>query len=162
MVDNEGYRPNVGIVLANQVGQLLWARRAGQDSWQFPQGGIQAGESPRQAMFRELREEIGLQSHHVEIIACTQGWLHYQLPERLVRRNRQPVCIGQKQKWFLLRMKARDSEVCFHHNERPEFDSWRWVSYWYPLGQVVSFKREVYRRALLELAPLLKIPAPPR
>jgi putative (di)nucleoside polyphosphate hydrolase len=54
-------------------------------------------------------------------------------------------------------MKAGDSEVCFHHNDRPEFDSWRWVSYWYPLGQVVSFKREVYRRALLELAPLMKV-----
>jgi putative (di)nucleoside polyphosphate hydrolase len=81
MVDDEGYRPNVGIVLANQFGQLLWARRAGQDSWQFPQGGIQAGESPRQAMLRELREEVGLLSHHVDIIACTQGWLHYQLPE---------------------------------------------------------------------------------
>ncbi len=155
MVDNDGYRPNVGIVLANSGGQLLWAKRVGQDAWQFPQGGINADESPQQAMLRELREEVGLLSHQVEVVSCTQGWLHYRLPERMVRRNREPLCIGQKQKWFLLRMLAADKEVSFHHNERPEFDHWRWVSYWYPLGQVIFFKREVYRRALLELAPRL-------
>lgn len=155
MVDSEGYRANVGIVLANSRGELLWARRIGENAWQFPQGGIQGNESPKQAMLRELREEVGLNVDQVEIIACTQGWLHYRLPDRLIRRNRQPLCIGQKQKWFLLRMLATDSEVCFHRNERPEFDHWCWVSYWYPLGQVVSFKREVYRRALLELAPRL-------
>ena len=156
MVDSDGYRPNVGIVLANGSGQLLWARRIGQDAWQFPQGGIQQDETPEEAMYRELREEVGLQRHQVEVMTCTQGWLHYRLPERMVRRHRQPLCIGQKQKWFLLRMLAADSDVCFHHNEEPEFDHWRWVSYWYPLGQVVSFKREVYRRALLELAPRLQ------
>ena len=79
-----------------------------------------------------------------------------ELANDMVRRHRQPLCIGQKQKWFLLRMLGTDSDVCFHHNEEPEFDHWRWVSYWYPLGQVVSFKREVYRRALLELAPRLQ------
>ncbi len=155
MVDSNGYRPNVGIVLANQQGQLLWARRIGQDSWQFPQGGIRSDETPEEAMLRELHEEVGLHSHQVEVMTCTQGWLHYRLPDRLVRRHREPVCIGQKQKWFLLRMLATDSDVCFHRNAKPEFDHWRWVSYWYPLGQVVAFKREVYRRALLELAPRL-------
>ncbi len=155
MVDSDGYRPNVGIVLANDNGQLLWARRIGQDAWQFPQGGIRPEESPERAMLRELREEVGLQPHQVEVMSCTQGWLHYRLPERMVRHHRKPLCIGQKQKWFLLRMLATDDEVCFHHNDEPEFDHWRWVSYWYPLGQVVSFKREVYRRALLELAPRL-------
>ena len=155
MIDNDGYRHNVGIVIANSRGELLWARRAGQSGWQFPQGGMQEDESPKQAMLRELREEVGLKSHQVEIVACTQGWLHYRLPDRLVRRNHLPLCIGQKQKWFLLRLLATDNEVCFHHHEQPEFDHWRWVSYWYPLGQVVSFKREVYRRALLELAPRL-------
>jgi putative (di)nucleoside polyphosphate hydrolase len=155
MVDSDGYRPNVGIVLANNNGQLLWARRIGQDSWQFPQGGICADETPEEAMLRELHEELGLQAHQVEVMTCTQGWLHYRLPERMVRRHREPVCIGQKQKWFLLRMLATDRDVCFHRNDKPEFDHWRWVSYWYPLGQVVAFKREVYRRALLELAPRL-------
>ena len=156
MVDSDGYRPNVGIVVANKKGQLLWARRVGQDAWQFPQGGIRADETPEEAMLRELHEEIGLHAHQVEVMTCTQGWLHYRLPERLVRRHREPICIGQKQKWFLLRMLATDSDVCFHRNDKPEFDHWRWVSYWYPLGQVVAFKREVYRRALLELAPRLQ------
>lgn len=155
MIDELGYRLNVGIVLANQRGQLLWARRVGQNSWQFPQGGIQPNESPREAMYRELQEEIGLRSHQVEIVACTSGWLRYRLPDGLVRRHKQPICIGQKQKWFLLRLLASDSDVRVDHDTQPEFDYWRWVSYWYPLGQVVSFKREVYRRALLELAPQL-------
>lgn len=155
MIDTDGFRPNVGIVLANAHGQVLWARRVGQDAWQFPQGGINNGESAEEALFRELNEEVGLLPDHVDVLACTRGWLRYRLPERLVRKvERGPVCIGQKQKWFLLRMLADDSAVCFDQGgHRPEFDHWRWVSYWYPLGQVVSFKREVYRRAMKELAP---------
>lgn len=153
MVDTDGFRPNVGIMLANSRGQLLWARRIGQDSWQFPQGGIAPNESPEAAMYRELHEEVGLKPEHIEVVASTRGWLRYRLPKRYVRKGPHPVCIGQKQKWFLLRMLAEDSEVSFEHSDEPEFDNWRWVSYWYPLGQVITFKREVYRRALLELAP---------
>ncbi len=155
VIDADGYRPNVGIILANQEGEVFWARRIGQDSWQFPQGGIKKDETPEQALFRELREEVGLMPTDVEIIACTRGWLRYRLPKKMVRYNSQPVCVGQKQKWFLLRMLSPDAHVCVHHSDSPEFDGWRWVSYWYPLGQVVSFKREVYRRALKELAPRL-------
>lgn len=153
MIDADGFRPNVGIVIANADGRVLWARRVGQDAWQFPQGGIQPQESPEDALYRELREEVGLAPDHVEILACTRGWLRYRLPQRLVRRGREPVCIGQKQKWFLLRMLADDVSVQVDAGDKPEFDCWRWVSYWYPLGQVVSFKREVYRRAMKELAP---------
>lgn len=153
MIDSEGFRANVGIMLANARGEVLWARRVGQDAWQFPQGGIQQGESPQQALFRELEEEIGLTAKDVEIIASTRGWLRYRLPQRLLRRDSKPLCIGQKQKWFLLKMLSDDSEVRFDKDHKPEFDHWRWVSYWYPLGQVVPFKREVYRRALKELAP---------
>ncbi len=153
MIDSEGFRANVGIMLANARGEVLWARRVGQDAWQFPQGGIQQGESPQQALFRELEEEIGLTAKDVEIIATTRGWLRYRLPQRLLRRDSKPLCIGQKQKWFLLKMLSDDSEVRFDKDHKPEFDHWRWVSYWYPLGQVVPFKREVYRRALKELAP---------
>lgn len=152
MVDSDGFRPNVGIMLANTHGQLLWARRIGQDAWQFPQGGIQTDESPEEAMFRELHEEVGLTPAAVEVVASTRGWLRYRLPQRFVRRHSQPVCIGQKQRWFLLRLLADDAAVRVDHSESPEFDDWRWVSYWYPLGQVVAFKREVYRRALAELA----------
>lgn len=154
VIDSDGFRPNVGIVVANAGGEVLWARRIGQDAWQFPQGGINAGESPEQALYRELREEVGLLPDHVELLACTRGWLRYRLPERLVRRAENgPVCIGQKQKWFLLRMLADDGQVRMDCGDKAEFDSWSWVSYWYPLGQVVSFKREVYRCAMKELAP---------
>jgi putative (di)nucleoside polyphosphate hydrolase len=153
VIDSDGFRANVGIVLANDQGQVLWARRVGgRDAWQFPQGGINSGESPEQALYRELREEVGLAPEAVEIFASTGGWLRYRLPKRFVRRGQDPVCIGQKQKWFLLRMLADDREVRLDINDKPEFDHWRWVSYWYPLNQVISFKREVYRKAMKELA----------
>lgn len=157
MIDADGFRPNVGIILANDQGQVLWARRINQNSWQFPQGGINHNESVEQALFRELYEEVGLREHDVEVLACTRGWLRYRLPQRMVRKYSQPVCIGQKQKWFLLRLCADESHVCMDNSSKPEFDGWRWVSYWYPLGQVIAFKREVYRRALRELAPQLPI-----
>ena len=153
MIDSEGFRANVGIMLANGKGEVLWARRIHQDAWQFPQGGIHDGESAEDALFRELEEEVGLKPKHVNILACTRGWLRYRLPEKAIRRDSKPLCIGQKQKWFLLEMLAEDQAVSFDNGCKPEFDHWRWVSYWYPLGQVIPFKREVYRRAMKELAP---------
>ena len=155
MIDSEGYRANVGIILCNSAGRLFWARRIGQRSWQFPQGGIRWDESPEEAMFRELTEEIGLLPRHVEVIGCTRGWLRYRLPKRLIRRHNKPMCIGQKQVWFLLRMIGEESNVRLDISDRPEFDHWRWVDYWYPLKVVVPFKRQVYRLALSELEPLL-------
>lgn len=156
MIDADGFRPNVGIMLANAQGQLLWARRVGgHNAWQFPQGGICSGESPEQALYRELHEEIGLTHDAVQVLASTKGWLRYRLPRRFVRDDQRPVCIGQKQKWFLLRLLKDDQSVQLNLNEKPEFDHWQWVSYWYPLNQVISFKREVYRRAMKELAPPL-------
>lgn len=154
MIDDDGYRPNVGIIVANGDGQVLWARRIGQDAWQFPQGGIKVSESPEEALYRELEEEIGLQPEHVQIVGTTRGWLRYKLPKRLLRSNNSSF-IGQKQKWFLLKMLAEDEAVQFTRSDSPEFDLWQWVSYWYPLGQVVSFKQDVYRRAMKELAPYL-------
>lgn len=154
MIDGDGYRPNVGIILANGKGQVFWARRAGEDAWQFPQGGIGRKESPRQALYRELTEETGLKASHVELLGATQGWLRYQLPPGS-RRIGGASFIGQKQKWFLLRMLAPDDQVNLALSPVPEFDGWQWVSYWYPLGQVIKFKREVYRRALTQLAPCL-------
>lgn len=153
LIDAEGFRANVGIMVANGRGDLLWARRVGQDAWQFPQGGINDGETPEQALYRELQEEIGLTENDVEMIACTRGWLRYRLPQRLLRKDSRPLCIGQKQKWFLLKMLANNEDVSVDNGHKPEFDYWRWVSYWYPLAQVVPFKKEVYRRALKELAP---------
>lgn len=140
-------------MVANDRGQLLWARRVGgRNAWQFPQGGIQDKETPEQALYRELEEEIGLTEASVEILGVTRGWLRYRLPKRFVRKGQSPVCIGQKQKWFLLRMLEDDGAVRLDGNDKPEFDHWRWVSYWYPLNQVIPFKREVYRRAMKELA----------
>ena len=156
MIDRDGFRPNVGIILANDAGQVLWARRVGgRDAWQFPQGGMNPGESPEEAMYRELWEEVGLKEDAVSVQACTRGWLRYRLPRRMLRRQEGSPFVGQKQKWFLLRMSGDESAVRFDRSDKPEFDVWRWVSYWYPLGQVVPFKREVYRRALAELAPRL-------
>lgn len=157
-VDRDGFRPNVGIVVQNDRGRLLWARRVGgHDAWQFPQGGILKGETAEDALFRELYEEVGLTDGTVEIRARTKGWLRYRLPRNLRRRNSTPRFIGQKQRWFLLRLVADDDAVRVDRSEQPEFDHWRWVSYWYPVGQIISFKREVYRRALAELAPSLSV-----
>lgn len=155
MIDAEGYRLNVGIILCNAEGRLFWAKRIGQPSWQFPQGGIQEDESPEQAMFRELSEEVGLRPEHVQIIGSTRGWLRYRLPKRLIRVGCPQVCIGQKQIWFLLRMRCDETAVQLNLSEHPEFDHWQWVDYWYPLRAVVSFKRHVYWQALHELEPLL-------
>jgi putative (di)nucleoside polyphosphate hydrolase len=153
VIDSDGFRPNVGIMLANDQGQLLWARRVGgHEAWQFPQGGISAGESPEQALYRELHEEVGLSPDAVELLGATKGWLRYRLPRRFIREGQKPLCIGQKQKWFLLRLLETDAAVQLHLNDKPEFDHWQWVSYWYPLNQVISFKREVYRKAMKELA----------
>lgn len=156
MIDTDGYRPNVGIIIVNNDGKLFWGRRIGQDAWQFPQGGIAYAESPEQAAIRELREETGLTSKDVEIIARTEGWLRYNLPEHLVRHYKKPVCIGQKQKWFMLKLLADDELItlnCSH--QRPEFDHWQWTDYWKPVDEVVNFKREVYRQVLEFFSPFL-------
>ncbi|MCP4042232.1 MAG: RNA pyrophosphohydrolase [Gammaproteobacteria bacterium] len=156
MIDSKGYRPNVGIILSNSSGRVFWGRRVGQNAWQFPQGGIQPNETPMDAMYRELYEEIGLLPQHVDIRGCTQGWLRYRLPRRFIRRHCNPICIGQKQIWYILRFIGTEADVRLDLSEKPEFDNWRWVHYWYPISKVVFFKRSVYRRALNELAPLVE------
>ncbi len=165
MIDADGFRPNVGIILSNDHGQVMLARRIGQNAWQFPQGGIRASESAEEALFRELGEEVGLSRDAVEVLGCTRGWLRYHLPRRFIRRHSQPRCIGQKQVWYMLRFVGDESELRFDLGETPEFDSCRWVDYWRPVDEVIFFKRHVYRQALEELAPLLfphGPPAPPQ
>jgi putative (di)nucleoside polyphosphate hydrolase len=169
MLDRDGYRPNVGIVLANPRNEVFWGKRVNQHAWQFPQGGIKHGETPIQAMYRELEEEIGLHPDHVRVLGRTREWLRYDVPEKL-GRSREAVAEaapaaptmaasalsrgpyrGQKQIWFLLRMTGRDCDVRLRASGHPEFDAWRWHDYWVPLETVIEFKREVYRQALIEL-----------
>ena len=156
MIDSEGFRANVGIIVTNAQGKLLWARRSGsQNAWQFPQGGVNDNETPVEAMYRELKEELGLDAQDVKILAESKEWLRYRLPERFQRHDDLQKCIGQKQKWFLLRLINQDAEINLTITPSPEFDSWAWVSYWYPLYQVVAFKRRVYQIALKEFAPIV-------
>ena len=152
MIDDEGFRQGVGIVLVNAKRQLFLAKRIGKAAWQFPQGGINESETPEEAMFRELKEEIGLKPEDVKLLATTRRWLRYRLPKRLVRHHSTPLCIGQKQKWFLLQLISNEDQIDLVATDSPEFDSWAWVSYWYPLTQVVAFKRRVYNLALKEFA----------
>jgi putative (di)nucleoside polyphosphate hydrolase len=153
VIDTDGFRANVGIVLMR--GPLVFlGRRSGGRGWQFPQGGMRRGEQLEDALYRELHEEVGLVQDDVELLGRTAAWLRYRLPPRFIRRNRHPVCIGQKQCWFLLRLKRDDAQFAFDRTDEPEFDQWRWSDYWEPVREVIYFKRPVYQRALTELAPL--------
>ncbi|WP_423228659.1 RNA pyrophosphohydrolase [Pseudaquabacterium inlustre] len=155
MLDREGFRPNVGIILLNARNQVFWGKRLRTHSWQFPQGGIKYGETPEQAMFRELHEEVGLRPDHVRIIARTRDWLRYEVPDHFIRKDARGHYRGQKQIWFLLRLMGRDSDLDLRATDHPEFDAWRWNEYWVPLDLVIEFKRDVYQMALSELARFL-------
>ena len=144
MIDRHGFRANVGIILMNDVGQVFCGRRCGMSAWQFPQGGIQRYETPERAMYRELKEEVGLCEADVELLGATKRWLRYRLPKRYIRYHQQPVCIGQKQIWFLLRLATSESNVCLDGCEEQEFDAWRWAKLDEIRGLIVAFKRPVY------------------
>ncbi len=169
MIDRDGFRPNVGIILIGDNGKVFWAKRIRDDGWQFPQGGINSDETPEQAMFRELHEEVGLKPDQVSILGVTPGWLRYRLPKKLQRTHSKPLCIGQKQVWYLLRLLGDEKDVNLHTTSHPEFGRWRWVNYWYPVNHVVPFKRNVYQQALKKLEPFARahwqemgLKAPPR
>jgi putative (di)nucleoside polyphosphate hydrolase len=156
MIDRRGFRLNVGIILANDVNEVFWGKRPGyKDAWQFPQGGVSPYETLEETMYRELAEEIGLLKTDVEYLGVTKRWLYYRLPYCFQRRKQKPLCVGQKQKWFLLRLITDESKIRFDQTDSPEFTDWRWVDYWHPIQQVIAFKREVYKKALIELEPLL-------
>lgn len=153
MIDAKGFRHGIGIIIINEQQQVFWAKRIKQNAWQFPQGGMHDGETPEQAMYRELQEEVGLKEQDVSIVMQTRSWLYYRLPRYLIRKHQQPLCIGQKQIWFLLKAKHDlHDKVNFATTNSPEFDHWRWVDYWHPLSEVIKFKRKVYQKALNELA----------
>ncbi|MEA3291860.1 MAG: RNA pyrophosphohydrolase [Pseudomonadota bacterium] len=155
-LDENGYRRNVGIIICNHEAEVLWARRVRHDGWQFPQGGVEPDEDAREAVFRELYEEIGLLPHQVRLLGSTSSWLHYDVPRHHCCYRRSPNFRGQKQRWFLFRFMGKESDVCLDRCNKPEFDSWCWVDYWHPLHNIVAFKKGVYRQALTELEPLLR------
>ena len=159
MIDSQGFRANVGIILFNGDKRLFWGKRTGMNAWQFPQGGIKRNEPLEDALYRELFEETGLESHHVEIVGMTEKWLRYRLPRRYIRYNCSPVCIGQKQKWYLLKLLGEEKMVNLARSHTPEFDNWRWIEFWKPVREVVGFKRQVYRKALRYFEPML-FPSP--
>ena len=150
VLDREGYRPNVGIILINNRNEVFWGKRVREHSWQFPQGGIKPGESPETAMYRELYEEIGLLPQH--IVGRTRDWLRYDVPSHWVRREWRGSYRGQKQIWYLLRLVGRDSDINLRACHHPEFDGWLWHQYWAPVDEVIDFKRDVYLGALKELS----------
>jgi len=151
-IDEQGFRANVGIILMRDDGRVFLGGRPGGRGWQFPQGGIRRDEPFDQALYRELQEETGLEPGDVEYLGETRDWLRYRLPKQYVRKNGAPLCIGQKQRWALLRFTGADSRVRFDAtDEPPEFDRFRWADFWEPVREVIFFKRDVYRRALHEL-----------
>lgn len=155
MIDNRGYRLNVGIILMNKEGKLFWGQRyPNQNSWQFPQGGMQPYETIQETMYRELYEELGLTSDDVEMVAYTRRWLYYQIPHNLQRNEVSTSdtkhCLGQKQRWFLLKFIGNEKNIVFDKSNFPEFVNWCWVDYLYPLQNIVYFKRQVYETVLRE------------
>lgn len=156
IIDRAGYRLNVGIILVNDAGLVFWGRRQGHDAWQFPQGGLAVGETALEAMFRELREEIGLDKEDIEILGVTKRWLKYRLPNQYLRHGSTPLVIGQKQKWYLLKLVASEQKLRLDLSDSPEFDSWRWIDYFEPQDHVIFFKKQVYSQALKELEHCLK------
>ena len=151
MIDIDGYRPNVGIIIINDEKKVLLAKRLNENAWQFPQGGINDKESTEDAMYRELKEEVGLSHNHILVIEKTKGWLRYDVPKNWIRNNSQQRYKGQKQVWFLLKFVGEDTDIFLRNTTKPEFDDWKWVSYWIPLEKVVDFKKDVYKKALSEL-----------
>ena len=162
---NDGYRPNVGIVICNSKGEVFWARRINDDGWQFPQGGVSRNEGLVEAMYRELEEETGLRSNQVKLVAHTKQWLHYDLPAKLLKNQRRRSQLGQrkrvsfkgqKQVWFLVELIDDDSAVNLKTGlEQPEFADWRWVKTSHAIDNIVDFKRSVYKKAMEELEQFL-------
>ena len=155
MIDSEGYRANIGIVITNEKKQILLAKRYKQDAWQLPQGGIDKDETELEALYRELEEEVGLAPEQVSLLAKTPKWLRYELPMEHIRRKQKPTCIGQKQVWYLLKLVSSDTDIFLNLHNKEEFDDWKWVDYWNPVDEVINFKKEVYEDMLKALAPVL-------
>ena len=152
------YRPCVGVMLVNPAGLVFAGQRRdappGSDAWQMPQGGIDPGESPREAGLRELHEETGVTADLVRIEAETAGWLRYDLPPDMIGTLWKGRFRGQEQKWLLMRFLGSDAQVDIA-TAHPEFSAWAWMAPADLPERIVPFKRSVYEAVLREFAPLL-------
>mgnify|MGYP001264897247 CR=1 FL=1 len=150
------YRPCVGVMLINRAGLIFAGRRldTAAPAWQMPQGGIDAGEKPKQAALRELTEETGVRPERVEVLGKTQGWLTYDLPPELLGKTWGGKYRGQKQKWFLLRFLGEDAEIDIAR-DHPEFAEWRWIGPDEMIAAIVPFKRDIYREVVRQFRPWL-------
>lgn len=150
MTRESGYRLNVGLIVVNDIGKLLLCKRKDSENWQFPQGGIDLGEKPEQAALRELYEEVGIDRSDVQEITSSEGWYKYDLPEASIQKYFfKNKFKGQKQKWFMFKL-LNDVSIDFTNDANPEFDDYKWASYWHPLHAIVDFKKDVYRSVLKE------------
>ena len=156
MKNTENYRPNVAIIILNKEGQILWCKRKDGNGWQFPQGGLDKGESPLEAVYRETQEEVGLERKDLRIIKETKEWFNYKVPEeRLPKyfRFENSKFIGQTQKWFLAEILCEDSRINLNASSPIEFVDWTWSSYWHPINGGVDFKKSTYRKVLKSFLP---------
>ena len=149
--NNEGYRPNVAMVVINSANKVLICRRKNTRTWQFPQGGIDNGEDIKKAMYRELSEEVGLSKDDVSLVGESEYTITYDIPKTIRSKVLGGKFKGQEQKWFLLKLNKDNCEIKLDNEAFPEFDKYEWVSFWQPLNRIVDFKREAYRKALSEL-----------
>ncbi|NDH49825.1 MAG: RNA pyrophosphohydrolase [Proteobacteria bacterium] len=150
-IDRRGFRKNVCIVLRNTELKVLIGRRINDQGWQFPQGGVHSGETYKEAMYRELYEEVGLTKDDVKIIASSSRLFFYKLPKDLINYRKKPLCLGQKQKWYLLELSNQKATPDLAIADVPEFDRYEWIDYWEPANRVISFKQNVYKHALKHL-----------
>jgi putative (di)nucleoside polyphosphate hydrolase len=146
MNEESNYRLNVGLIIVNTYGKVLICKRKNSNQWQFPQGGIDEGESPIEAAKREIFEEVGIKPSKIKVLGKIKDWVKYEIPKELAKKSfKKKGIVGQKQKWFIFKIK---SEACISFVNDPdnEFDDFAWVSYWRPIALIVSFKKEVYRK----------------
>ena len=156
MKNKESYRPNVAIIIVNKMGKILWCKRKDGKGWQFPQGGLDEGESTTEAIYRETKEEVGLDKEDIRIIKESEQWLNYKVPKNRIPkyfRLNNSNFIGQTQKWFLAEIICEDRKINLKSSSPVEFDDWTWSSYWHPVSGGVDFKKSTYRKVLKEFLP---------